>query len=153
KGDLRHQADPAGLAHDYTYDEIGRQLTSKETSDTYPAGLNTTFTYDPLSRVATETDPGVANLVAGTTHTQATTNTYDLNENLSQSVVSDSTGGDAQRATVYLYDNDDRKIYQTDGAGSFTWATYATTYDANGNIDTSTDPDGTVTAYTYTDSN
>lgn len=94
KGDLRRDQDPAGLVHEYTYDEIGRRLTSKEISDTYPSGLTTTTTYTKLSRVATVTAPGVTNPINSTTRTAVTTNSYDLNGNVTQVVVSDSTGGD-----------------------------------------------------------
>jgi YD repeat-containing protein len=153
KGDLRRDVDPVGLAHDYTYDELGRRLTSKETSNTFPSGLTTGYTYDRLSQVLTITEPGVTNPISGVTHTRVTTNSYDLNENLTQTVVSDATGGDLSRVTTLAYDNADRLTYLTDGAGYFPWATYATTYDPNGNVATTTDPNGTVTAYTYTDRN
>ncbi|MBL7495115.1 RHS repeat protein, partial [Frankia sp. CNm7] len=150
KGDLRREQDPAGLVHTYTYDELGRQVTSTEISDTFPAGLTTTTAYTKLGWVAQVTQPGVENLITSVVHTPVTTNSYDANGNLIQVTVSDSTGGDTARVTEYSYDDADREIYRTDGAGSFPWSTYATTYDPNGNVATSTDPNGTVTAYTYT---
>ncbi|WP_283215120.1 DNRLRE domain-containing protein [Pseudofrankia sp. DC12] len=150
KGDLRHDQDPAGLVHDYTTDEIGRRLTSKETSDTYPSGLTTTYTYTKLSQVATVTEPGVTNPITATTHTRVTTNTYDTNGNLTQAVISDATGGDTARTTTYTYDADDRLLSTTAASGTAVAATSAQTYDANGNVATTTDPNGTVTAYTYT---
>ncbi|WP_198153048.1 DNRLRE domain-containing protein [Pseudofrankia sp. DC12] len=150
KGDLRHDQDPAGLVHDYTTDEIGRRLTSKETSDTYPSGLTTTYTYTKLSQVATVTEPGVTNPITATTHTRVTTNTYDTNGNRTQAVISDATGGDTARTTTYTYDADDRLLSTTAASGTAAAATSAQTYDANGNLATTTDPNGTVTAYTYT---
>ncbi|MBL7496454.1 DNRLRE domain-containing protein [Frankia sp. CNm7] len=150
KGDLRRDQDPAGLVHEYTYDEIGREVTSKEISDTFPAGLTTTTAYTKLGLAAQVTEPGVTNLVTSVVHTPVTTNTYDANGNLTQVTVSDATGGDTARTTSYTYDDADRETYKTVGAGSFPWATYATTYDPNGNVATTTDPNGTVTSYTYT---
>ncbi|KJE21709.1 RHS repeat-associated core domain, partial [Frankia torreyi] len=150
KGDLRQGTDPAGLVRDYTYDELGRELTSKETSDTFPAGLTTTYTYDKLSHVLTATEPGVANPITGTTHTRVTTTSYDLNGSPTQTAVSDSTGGDSTRTTTYAYDGDDRQTSMTVGAGTPAAATTAVTFDANGNVATSTDPNGAVTSYAYT---
>ncbi|WP_239405159.1 DNRLRE domain-containing protein, partial [Frankia sp. Cj3] len=153
KGDLRGDVDPVGLVHDYSYDELGRRVTAKETSDSFPAGLTTTTAYDKLSRVSQVTEPGVVNPVSGVTHTRVTANTYDLNENRTQTVVSDATGGDAARTTTYAYDNDDRVTSTTAAAGAAEAATTATTYDDNGNAATVTDPQGTVTAFTYTAKN
>ncbi|WP_250290200.1 DUF6531 domain-containing protein, partial [Frankia sp. CiP1_Cm_nod1] len=153
KGDLRRDVDPAGLAHDYTYDELGRRVTAKETSDTFPSGITTTTGYDTLSRVAQVTEPGVQNPISGTTHTRVTAHSYDLNENLTQTVVSDATGGDASRTTTYAYDNDDRVTSTTAAAGAVEAATTAWAYDDNGNVATVTDPVGTVTAFTYTAKN
>ncbi|MEX5637487.1 DNRLRE domain-containing protein, partial [Parafrankia sp. FMc2] len=153
KGDLRRDQDPAGLVHEYTYDEIGRRLTSREISDTYPSGLTTTTTYTKLSRVATVTAPGVTNPINSTTRTAVTTNSYDLNSNLTQVVVSDSTGGDAARTTTYTYDNADQQTSQTIAAGTSAASTTSLTYDPNGNIATRTDGNGTVTTYAYTAKN
>ncbi|MCK9903998.1 DUF6531 domain-containing protein [Frankia sp. Cpl3] len=153
KGDLRRDQDPAGLVHEYAYDEIGRRLTSREISDTYPSGLTTTTTYTKLSRVATVTAPGVTNPINSTTRTAVTTNSYDLNGNLTQVVVSDSTGGDTARTTTYTYDNAERQTSQTVAAGTSAASTTSLTYDANGNIATRTDGNGTVTAYTHTAKN
>ncbi|EFC82515.1 DNRLRE domain-containing protein [Parafrankia sp. EUN1f] len=150
KGDLRRDQDPAGLVRTYTYDELGRRLTSTEISDTFPAGLTTTTAYTKLGLPAQITEPGVTNLITSVVHTPVATNTYDANGNLTQTTVSDATGGDTARTTSYGYDDDDREIYRTVGAGSFPWSTYATTYDPNGNVATSTDPNGTITSYTYT---
>ncbi|WP_054567210.1 DNRLRE domain-containing protein, partial [Frankia sp. R43] len=153
KGDLRRDQDPAGLVHEYTFDEIGRRLTSKEISDTYTAGLTTTTTYTKLSRIATVTTPGVTNPINTVTRTAVTTNSYDLNGNLTQVVVSDSTGGDTARTTTYMYDNADRQTSQTVAAGTSASSTTSLTYDANGNIATETDGNGTVTSHTYTAKN
>ncbi|WP_261574215.1 DNRLRE domain-containing protein [Frankia gtarii] len=153
KGDLRRDQDPVGLVHQYDYDELGRRLTAKEISDSFPSGLTTTNTYDKLSRLATTTEPGVLNPITNVTHTAVTTNTYDLDGNLTQTTVADSTGGDATRSTTYAYDDADHQTAMTVGAGSPLAATTTLTYDDNGNVATSTDPNGTVTAYTYTAKN
>jgi|GEM_PF-1091051 len=150
KGDLRGDTDPVGLAHEYTYDEIGRRLTSTEISDTYSAGLTTTYTYTELGAAATTTEPGVTNPVTSVTHTKVTTNTYDANGNLTETVLSDSTGGDEDRATTYEYDDADRRVTTTGAVGTDEEATSSVTYDGNGNIASSTDANGTVTEFTYT---
>ncbi|WP_307874373.1 DNRLRE domain-containing protein [Frankia nepalensis] len=149
-GDLRRDVDPVGLVHDYTYDELGRQLTSKETSDTYPAGLTTSYTYSKLSLVATVTEPGVTNPVTNVTHTRVTTNSYDANGNLTQTVVSDATGGDPSRTTTYGYDDNDRPVSTTGAVGTAVEVTSEVTYDDNGNVATATAPNGTEVEYTYT---
>ncbi|MDT3443600.1 DNRLRE domain-containing protein [Pseudofrankia sp. BMG5.37] len=153
KGDLRHDQDPAGLVHDYTYDELGRRLTSKETSDSFPSGLTTSFTYSKLSQLATITEPAAANLITSVTHTPVTTNTYDENGNLTETVVSDATGGDTVRTTTYDYDDDDRQTSVTEAAGTPIEATSEVSYDENGNVATSTDPNGTVVEFGYTEHN
>ncbi|WP_322763367.1 DUF6531 domain-containing protein, partial [Frankia sp. Cr2] len=153
KGDLRRDVDPVGLAHDYTYDEVGRQVSVKETSDSFPSGLTTTVGYDKLSRVAQVSEPAVVNPISGVTHTRVTVHSYDLNENLAQTVVSDATGGDMARTTTYAYDNDDRVTATTGAAGAAEAATVGRSYDGDGNVATATDPQGTVTAFTYTAKN
>jgi len=150
KGDLRREQDPAGLVHEYGYDELGRRLTSKEISDAYPPGLTTTTAYTKLGWVAQVTEPPITNLVTSVTHTPVTTNEYDDNGNLTQTTVSDATGGDTARVTTIDYDDADREISRTRGAGSSPSATTETTYDPNGNVATTTDPNGTVTSFTYT---
>ncbi|WP_051467498.1 DNRLRE domain-containing protein [Pseudofrankia saprophytica] len=150
KGDLRGDTDPVGLTHEYTYDELGRRLTSTEISDTYPGGLTTTYTYSELGAVATTTEPGVTNPITSVTHTRVTTNSFDTNGNITETVLSDATGGDEARTTTFDYDDANRRVATTVAAGTDVEATSTVTYDGNGNVASSTDPNGAVTEFTYT---
>ena len=76
-GDVAQVTDPLGLVTKYTYDNLGRELTETQVSDSYPAGLTTSYTYDGLDRVLTETDPPVTDRVTGAVHTKVTSYTYD----------------------------------------------------------------------------
>ena len=153
KGDLVGTQLPSGLTRSYSYDELGRRLSATETSDSYPAGVTTSYSYDKLSNLLTTTEPAVTNPITGVTHTKVTTNSYDANGNLTQTVLSDATGGDTARTTSYSYDGNDRLTATTQGAGTPQASTASQSYDAMGNTATSTDPNGTVTAYTYTPRN
>ncbi|MBB6344345.1 RHS repeat-associated protein [Nonomuraea muscovyensis] len=103
-GDLAEQTDPEGLVTKLDYDTLGRLVASTQVSDAHPDGVKTTFTYDGLSRPVTQTEPGVKNEITDVTHTKRTTLTYDADGNKRSEKISDLTGGDAERATVYTYD-------------------------------------------------
>jgi RHS repeat-associated protein len=118
-GDLAEQTDPAGLVTKLDYDALGRLTTSTQVSAAHPAGVKTVFTYDALGRVATQTEPGVKNEVSGVTHTKRTTFAYDPDGNKLSETVTDLTGGEAARETVF-------------------------TYDARGRLETTTGPEGGV---------
>ena len=146
-GDLAQVTDPVGLVTAYTYDTLGRQLTTTQTSDTYPSGVTTTTVYDQLNRVTSVTQPLTTDAVSSVTHQQLTTNTYDTNSNLHIQTVSDATGHDATtRTTTTVYDGDDRVQSVTDPLNRVT----SYTYDALSNVATKTMPNGAVYAYTYT---
>ncbi|MEO3792750.1 RHS repeat domain-containing protein, partial [Nonomuraea sp. B10E15] len=104
-GDLAEQRDPEGLKVELDYDALGRLRESSEVSGAHPDGVKTVLTYDVLGRVATRTEPGVKNEVSGVTHTKRTTYAYDPDGAKLRETVSDLTGGDAERATVYTYDD------------------------------------------------
>src|SRR5262249_17521049 len=123
-GNLRHKVEPSGLTTDYTYDELGRQLTRKQTSDTFPGGLVTSSTYDLAGRLLTLPEPGVTNTITGVTHTRSTAMGYDKNGNLTSTTISDATGGDASRTTSYGYDADDRQTTTTDALNHVSTTTY-----------------------------
>ena len=123
-GDVAKVTNPVGLVTTHTYDNLGRTLTSTQVSDTYPAGLTTTYVYDSLDRVVTETDPTVTDRVTGAKHTEVTTTTYDPDDNVLTSTISDSSGGDPSRTTTNAYD-------------------------AHGSLASVTDPLGNTTTYSY----
>ncbi|MEU7900279.1 RHS repeat-associated core domain-containing protein [Nonomuraea sp. NPDC049152] len=103
-GDLAEQTDPVGLVTKLNYDALGRLIDSTQVSQAHPDGVKTTFTYDELSRPATQTEPGVKNETTNVTHTKRTKLAYDADGNRLSEKISDLTGGDAERATVYTYD-------------------------------------------------
>jgi YD repeat-containing protein len=148
-GNLRHRVDPSGLTTDFTYDELGRETTQKQTSDTYPGGVVTTASYDAAGRLATLTEPATTNAVTGATHQRSTTMAYDKNGNLLSSTVSDLTGSDPSRKTTYGYDADDRQTSVTDALNH----TSTTTYDAAAHVVQQKDAVGRVTQTTYTVTN
>jgi RHS repeat-associated protein len=110
-----------------------------------PAAQVTSFQYDGQDRVTQQTDPAVTDRVTGAVHTSVTANTYDPDGDLTQQVVSDSTGGDASRTTSSTYNQYDQVQTSTDADNNQT----SFTYDAYGNKQTQTDPDSTATSWTY----
>ncbi|HVB44807.1 MAG TPA: LamG-like jellyroll fold domain-containing protein [Streptosporangiaceae bacterium] len=144
-GDVASVTDPAGEVTKYGYDALGRVLTKTVISNSYPNGLVTSYGYDGAGHVLTETDPAVTDQVTGATHTPQTTNSYDLDGNLTTVTVADTTGGDASRTTTYAYNSHDKMRSKTDALANTT----SFTYDAYGNEVTQTDPLGNVTDYAY----
>ncbi|ROO88264.1 RHS repeat-associated protein [Actinocorallia herbida] len=144
-GDVASVTDAAGLVTRYTYDGLGRPLTKTTVSDTYPAGLTESYVYDAVGQVVQENDPAILNRVTGAIHTARTTTVFDVDGNVTSQTVADLTGGDASRATSATYNARGQMETSTDGLGKVT----SFTYDAYGNTATETDASGAVTAYTY----
>ena len=144
-GDVMQVTSPLGLVTKYTYDNLGRQLSQTQISDTYRAGLTTSYTYDGQDRVLTETDPPITDRVTGAVHTKVTTHTYDVDDDILTTTVSDATGGDPSRTTTDTYDAYGNLASTTDALGNST----KYTYDALGDRVTQTNPAGVMTAYTY----
>jgi RHS repeat-associated protein len=119
-GDVSSVTNPLGLIMRYTYDGLGRILTSTEVSTAFPGGLTTTFVYDGLGRVTQRTDPGVTDNVTGVVHTGQTTTTYDADSFVVTATVADLTGGDLPRSTSAQSDGYGRTQYEIDAAGSKT---------------------------------
>jgi RHS repeat-associated protein len=144
-GDLASTTDPKGLVTNYTYDSLGRVLSTTVVYDPLAAGLVTTQTYDALNRVITRTDPGVTDAVTGLVHTARTTTAYDPDSLVTSTTVADLTGGDSTRTTSTSYDTRGREATRTDGVGNV--ESYA--YDLYGNRTSLTTPDGVQTLYAY----
>lgn len=123
-GTLASSADPLGNTTSFTYDVLGRRLTTVS-----PRGNTTTNGYDTSGHLATVTDP--------LNHT--TTYTYDADGN--RTVVTDANG----HATVTAYDTLNRPTTVTNPDSSVA----TTAYDADGNRTGQTDPSGHTNGYTY----
>ncbi|WP_149259133.1 LamG-like jellyroll fold domain-containing protein [Actinomadura sp. K4S16] len=144
-GDVASVTDAAGKITSFTYDGLGRILTTTEVSDTYPDGLTASYTYNKLGQVLTQTDPPVTNRVTGAVHTRKTTSVYNANGDVTSTTVSDLTGGDASRTASTAYNTHGQVTSQTDPLNRVT----EFTYDAYGNKATEKSPRGITTAYTY----
>ncbi|WP_329401831.1 LamG-like jellyroll fold domain-containing protein [Streptomyces melanogenes] len=144
-GDLAQITDANGASVKYTYDNLGRQLTKTEVSDSYPAGLTTTLAYDKDDQVISEISPKVTNRVTGAVHQAKSTTVYDPDGNVQSQTVADATGGDTARVTAMTYDAYNRVATRTDPGGDTT----AFEYDVYGNKVKETDPAGNVNEYTF----
>ena len=124
------------------------------TSD--PRGNTTTSQYDKLGRKIAMTTPdpdGSGPLTAATTSYG-----YDAQGNLVN--VTDALGtslGDPNHTTTYQYDMLGRRTAvlqpEPNGGGLSTRPTATYSYDANGNLFSTTDPRGNTTSYTYDQAN
>ncbi|WP_165959580.1 polymorphic toxin-type HINT domain-containing protein [Nonomuraea longispora] len=146
-GDLAEQRDPEGLKVELAYDALGRLRESSHVSEAHPDGVKTVLTYDVLGRLATQTEPGVRNEVSGVTHTRRTTYAYDPDGSRLRETVSDLSGGDAERATVYTYDDHGRVETITDPEGGVVRQSWNTI----GRLATVTDARGAVVEHAYSE--
>lgn len=159
-------ADGATRTTRYTYDPLGRQLTSTD-----PMGRTTASTYDDAGDLLTQTDPlGHALTITYDSHGQPLTVTtarggtatyaYDAQGRRTKMV--DARGGTTTYSydganhvlqsvgprgglTSYSYDASGRLLTTSDALGGTT--TYA--YDAQGRTTSKVDPRGAVTRYAY----
>jgi RHS repeat-associated protein len=164
-GDLAQVKEPSGRYTDYTYDGLGRPVTSTVHTSTGPsAGETTSYTYTPTSQQASVTYPAVTNSVTNVAHQLEDTYAYDADNNLLTKTESDLTGRDPSRTTTYTYNDHDEVATITQPAGATAGGTSqsqgassanpggATTgygYDAFGNVTQVTDPNGNQYRYAY----
>jgi RHS repeat-associated protein len=158
-GDLARVVRPDQLTTTYLYDGIGRQIIKIETCPTTePAGvaacqtwqatLVTVTSWTQLSQIRQVSAPVVSAHVPGLTdtHQQITTNSYDLNGNLTQVDIGDNGNHpDATRTTKHDFNDNDVEWRTTDAEGGIT----SRTFDADGNLATLTDPNTNVHSYSY----
>ncbi|MFK2891062.1 RHS repeat protein, partial [Dyella flagellata] len=144
----------------YGYDTQGRLSTVTTTlgsdTDTTTASYSTTYTYQ-----------GTTDLVASVTQSDGTTVSYTYDASNRVQTVTTGSGAAAQTITLSYATNSTTvtdglghvTTYQTNAQGQLTSVIAPTvngasptttyTYDANGNLLTSTDPNGAVTTYSY----
>ena len=140
-GLLKSVTDPLGDETTYTYDSVGRKVSSVDpdgnVSGGNPAAHTTTYTYDADDRLLSTTDP--------LGHT--TTYTYDGDGN--EITVTDANG----HTTTSNYNrlNELASVTQPDpdGSGPLTAPVTSYVYDAAGNRTQETDPNTNGTSYTY----
>lgn len=151
-GDLASATEPgpnageSGLVTKYKYDLLGRKISETEFSDSYPQGLETKFVYDERNKPVEVTDAPVTNAVTGVKHTKHTRTTFNADGLPDKVEVSDLTGGDPARTTLYTYDDKGRQDSVTDAEGAKT--TYG--FDVFGNRTWVVDAHGTRIEYAYT---
>ncbi|WP_318212927.1 LamG-like jellyroll fold domain-containing protein [Streptomyces sp. SJL17-1] len=144
-GDLAETLDANGAKEKYTYDNIGREVTETEVSDSFPAGLTATQAYDKNDRIVTETGPRIVNRVTGATHQARTTTAFDPDGNVLSQTQADLIGGDTARTTSMTYDERGRLRTKTDPGGDTT----SYEYDVYGNKVKETDPAGNINVFTF----
>jgi RHS repeat-associated protein len=167
-GDRAQVTEPSGRYTDYTYDGLGRLLTSTVYTSTFPSGETTTYSYTPTGQPLTVTYPAVKNPVTNVTHQLEDSYTYDADNNTLTKTESDLTGGDASRTTTYTYNDHNEVATVTQPAGATSGgssqsggapspdpdgATTGYDYDAFGNVTQVTDPNGNQYRYTYNEYN
>ncbi|WP_328953430.1 LamG-like jellyroll fold domain-containing protein [Kitasatospora purpeofusca] len=149
--DLAQVTDPAGLTTSYTYDGLGRRVSSTETwPGGPPGGLTTTFTHDGQNRPLVTTVPWTANDLDGTVHNPVHEVEYDPDGNITVSTERDGSGGDVadpSRTTRTTYDPAGRVSTVTDPMGR---RTVTNSYDVYGQPTSVTDPAGRTWRTTYT---
>ncbi|GGL01195.1 RHS repeat-associated core domain-containing protein [Mangrovihabitans endophyticus] len=105
-GDTTYVKTQTAMVTESTYDALGRKVMDRETSDAYPDGVVTTYTYDDMGRLLTTTGPVTVNAVDGTRHQAVTTNTYDVDGNVIRTAVADALDpNEPERATTIEYDD------------------------------------------------
>ncbi len=145
-GDITSVTEPSGLVTEYTYDGLGRVLTTTVTTSDHPNGITTTRTYDDAGRVLTETGPAVTNELTDTAHQARTSFVYDKDGNVVRQAVSDLTGGEPDRTTLFAYNQYGHLVAQTDPEGR----TEHFGYDFTGAQTYHQDASGTEFRTTYT---
>ncbi|SHG56304.1 RHS repeat-associated core domain-containing protein [Streptoalloteichus hindustanus] len=145
-GDVAETIDPAGLRTRYRYDVLGRKVEETEVSDSFPGGLTTSYVYDERGRVVAVTEPPTTDAVNGAKHQRRTVTAHNADGDPVWVQVSDVTGGDQTRMTVYDYDRHGRQSKVTDAEGNATY--YG--FDAFGNRTWVVNPNGTKIEYAYT---
>jgi len=168
-GDLMEVKEPSGRYTIYSYDALGRALTSTVYTSTEPAGEKTTYTYDAQGDQLTVTSPPVTNTATSppVTHQLEDTYAYDADGDkvsLTQSDIGGSAQADPARTTTWTYNNYDQVASETQPGGATTGgsgqsqgaasanpqgATTGYDYDGFGNVSQVTDPNGNQYRYTY----
>ncbi|MFE9746184.1 polymorphic toxin-type HINT domain-containing protein [Saccharothrix saharensis] len=145
-GDLAETVSPSGLRTVFTYDALGRRLSSTEHSDAHPAGVRTTYKYDKLGRVTEVTYPATTNAVTGATRTEREKTEYDADGNTTRAEVVDLADPGNPRVSTFEFDEYGRMTKAVGPEGNE--ASFG--YDHFGNRTWAVDANGVKTVWTYT---
>ncbi|RSM38791.1 hypothetical protein DMB66_58775, partial [Actinoplanes sp. ATCC 53533] len=116
-------------------------------SDSYPDGVVTTYTYDDMGRLLTTTGPVTTNAVDGSKHQAVTANTYDVDGNVVKTVVKDALdAGEPERVTTIEYDEFNRQVRTVNPVGD----EQTEGYDQFGNRTSVVDGNGNHYEYAFT---
>jgi YD repeat-containing protein len=147
-GRITSRTDGNGHTITYTYDALGRQISSSQTVQ--GATRSTQTTYDAFGNVLTETD-ALGNVTTFsynvTTHTATVTTPGGITTTTVKDVFGDtvSVTDGGGHTTTYTYDADGRLLTTTDALGNVS----RRQYDADGELIQTTDASGHVVTYTY----
>ncbi|WP_053719233.1 RHS repeat-associated core domain-containing protein [Saccharothrix sp. NRRL B-16348] len=145
-GDLAETLSPSGLRTVFTYDALGRRITTTEHSDAHPAGVRTTYKYDKLGRVVEVTYPAATNAVTGAARTERETTEYDPDGNTTKAEVVDLADAGSPRTSTFEFDQYGRMVKAVGPEGNE--ASFG--YDHFGNRTWAVDANGVKTVWTYT---
>jgi YD repeat-containing protein len=132
----------------FTYDAVGRKLTTETSTDDTNWTVTEDNAYDAAGRVISTDGPLAVNAVTGEPHRVRVSTVYDDAGNPLSVTKSDVGGGsspDPARTTTYHYDHAQRLDRVTDGLGNTT----DRVYDPDGNLEATKDSRGTRVEYTY----
>ncbi|MFD0555662.1 RHS repeat-associated protein [Stackebrandtia endophytica] len=147
-GDLVESTDPIGATTRYTYDNLGRitavSVGTGQAAD-FAAEDTTNFSYNPIGQVTQTIGQPVTNPITDITHTLVQTNQYDSRGLMVSTTLSDLTGDDQSRITLFTYDSAGRPITQATPDG----VTTIQEWDTAGNVITQTTPTGLQLELSY----
>ncbi|MFQ5964050.1 MAG: MopE-related protein [Candidatus Scalinduaceae bacterium] len=128
QGNLTRTINPLGGERTFTYDSSGLPLTSTDEN-----GNTTTITYDANGNPATVTD--------------AQSNVINLSRDAAGNItaLTEGVGSPEQRTSTFTYDDLNRILMSTDGAG----AAFQFRYDVSGNIVDAENHTGEIISMTY----
>ncbi|MFC5743574.1 putative Ig domain-containing protein [Dyella tabacisoli] len=147
-GRITSSIDGNGNAMAYTYDNLGRQVTSSQVVQ--GIGRTTQRSYDAFGNVLTQTD-ALGNITQYQYNAATHTATVTMPGNVTMTTVKDAFGDTVSvtdgmgNATAYTYDADGRLTQTHDALGNIS----KNQYDLDGHLTQSTDATGHVVTYSY----
>ena len=147
-GRVTSRTDGNGNTITYSYDNLGRQVSTSQTVQ--GTARTTQTTYDAFGNVLTETD-ALGNTTSYSTNIATHTTTVTTPDGVTMTTVKDAYGDTVSvtngggNTTTYTYDADGRLLTTTTPLGEVS----TNQYDKDGDLIQSTDATGHVVTYTY----